>query len=398
MGRRTLGLALASLALVAPASASAKQLAPKAAAPAKVLVVTSTQDALSTAGSERHQPGRERRRLHRRRARARRRRREVHRRGARRLPRGRVPEHGQASPLTDAQRAIYETYFKKGGGFVGIGSAIETDPNWSFLTGVLGTRSSGRTTVQTGTVKVFDRVHDASKNLPEYWDRTDAFYNFTDQRPRALAHPRDGRRGSVRAPARRQHAQGHHRRHDGRQPPGRPSARTTWAGARSTRRSATRPRASTPTWSSTCAARSTGPRARATRSTATAARRCARTTSRRRSPRRRTWPSRSASTSSRTAASSRPPARARCACTTRPRARRRCIANFARPEPADDDADLHQPGGRPLRRRGRQRLRHRPLGLPLLLAADRPERQAVDGRRSSRRPRRTRTRPTRPRR
>ena len=86
---------------------------------------------------------------------------------------------GQASPLTDAQRAIYETYFKKGGGFVGIGSAIETDPNWAFLTGALGTRSTGRTTVQTGTVKVYDRVHDATKNLPEYWDRTDNFYNFT---------------------------------------------------------------------------------------------------------------------------------------------------------------------------------------------------------------------------
>ena len=29
-----------------------------------------------------------------------------------------------------------------------------------------------------GTVKVSDRVHDASKSLPEYWDRTDNFYNF----------------------------------------------------------------------------------------------------------------------------------------------------------------------------------------------------------------------------
>jgi len=43
------GLALLSLALVAPATATAR---PKAAAaePAKVLVVTSTQDALSAAG------------------------------------------------------------------------------------------------------------------------------------------------------------------------------------------------------------------------------------------------------------------------------------------------------------------------------------------------------------
>ena len=49
MGRRSLGLALASLALVVPASAHA---APKAqeADPYKVLVVTSTTDALSTAG------------------------------------------------------------------------------------------------------------------------------------------------------------------------------------------------------------------------------------------------------------------------------------------------------------------------------------------------------------
>ena len=50
MGRRSLGLALACLGLVVPASASAKNVPPKAAAPAKVLVVTSTQDALSTAG------------------------------------------------------------------------------------------------------------------------------------------------------------------------------------------------------------------------------------------------------------------------------------------------------------------------------------------------------------
>ncbi|HEX6026211.1 MAG TPA: ThuA domain-containing protein, partial [Solirubrobacter sp.] len=74
---------------------------------------------------------------------------------------------GMASPLTDSQRLVFENYHRKGGGFVGIGSAIETDPSWTFLTNLLGTRASGRTEVQSGTVKVFDRVHDASKNLPE---------------------------------------------------------------------------------------------------------------------------------------------------------------------------------------------------------------------------------------
>src|SRR3954447_12725391 len=187
MGRRSLGLALASLALVAPATASAKNLPPKAAAPAKVLVVTSTQDALTTAGLnainqaasdgsftvDAPTPANV---------------------GSFFTPAGLDAYRavvflntGQASPLTDAQRAIYATYFQKGGGFVGIGSAIETDPNWTFLNGVLGTRSTGRTTVQTGTVKVYDRVHDATKTLPEYWDRTDNFYNFTSN-VRGLSH------------------------------------------------------------------------------------------------------------------------------------------------------------------------------------------------------------------
>jgi PKD repeat protein/glucose/arabinose dehydrogenase len=81
--------------------------------------------------------------------------------------------------LDDAGRTAFEAYFRDGGGFVGIGSAIETEPDWPFLTDVLGTRAQGRTAVQTGTIKVADRGHDATEDLPEYWTRTDAWYNFT---------------------------------------------------------------------------------------------------------------------------------------------------------------------------------------------------------------------------
>src|SRR3954469_1236700 len=188
MRRSGLGVALASLALLTlPAGASAKSLPAKAAAPPKVLVVTSTNDALTQAGInainqaassgdftvDAPAPA------------------DV---GALFTAAGLDAYRavvflntGQASPLTDAERAVYATYFQKGGGFVGIGSAIETDPNWAFLSSALGTRSAGRTDVQTGTVKVFDRVHDATKNLPEYWDRQDAFYNFATN-VRGLSH------------------------------------------------------------------------------------------------------------------------------------------------------------------------------------------------------------------
>ncbi len=36
-------------------------------------------------------------------------------------------------------------------------------------------------------MKAYDRGHDATKNLPEYWDRTDNFYNFTSN-VRGLSH------------------------------------------------------------------------------------------------------------------------------------------------------------------------------------------------------------------
>ena len=80
--------------------------------------------------------------------------------------------------LTDDQQAAFEEYYHAGGGFIGVGSAVETEPDWSFLTEVLGTRATGQTDVQPGTIKVADRVHDASKDLPEYWTRNDAWYNF----------------------------------------------------------------------------------------------------------------------------------------------------------------------------------------------------------------------------
>ena len=177
MRRRSVTLALAGLALMLPATASAKIKA-AAADPYKVLVVTSADDALSTAGKAAIQnaagsdftvtapaPA------------------DV---GAQFTP-ANLDQYravvflntGQASPLNDAQRANFEAYYKKGGGFVGIGSAIETDSAWSFLNNVLGARSSGRTGSQSGTVKVADRVHDASKDLPRYWDRTESWYNFT---------------------------------------------------------------------------------------------------------------------------------------------------------------------------------------------------------------------------
>src|SRR3954452_12660136 len=186
MGRKRTGLALLSLGLVLGIPGAAQAKAARAVEPYKVLVVTSTSDATTTAGVTAITSA-------------------VGADGTVTAPAPNAvggqftPENldqyravvflntGMASPLNDAQRTNFENYYKKGGGFVGIGSAIETDASWPFLTGLLGTRSTGRTEAQQATIKVADRVHDASKNLPRYWDRTEPYYNFTAN-VRALSH------------------------------------------------------------------------------------------------------------------------------------------------------------------------------------------------------------------
>ncbi|RIV38051.1 ThuA domain-containing protein [Micromonospora radicis] len=81
--------------------------------------------------------------------------------------------------LDDAQRTAFEAYYRGGGGFVGVHSAIEAQPGWTFLDNVLGTRAVGAPTAAgAATVTVADRVHPASATLPERWTTTDRWYNF----------------------------------------------------------------------------------------------------------------------------------------------------------------------------------------------------------------------------
>jgi cytochrome c len=80
--------------------------------------------------------------------------------------------------LNADQQTAFESYFRDGGGFVGIHAAIDTQPSWSFLTNVLGTRAAGAPVSGAATLQVADRVHPASKPLPERWGRADRWYNF----------------------------------------------------------------------------------------------------------------------------------------------------------------------------------------------------------------------------
>lgn len=85
--------------------------------------------------------------------------------------------------LSPRQQEAFESYIRGGGGFVGVHSAADTEPDWPFFTNLVGAAFLGHPAVQPATIRVQDRSHPATAHLDEIWSRTDEWYNFR-ARPR----------------------------------------------------------------------------------------------------------------------------------------------------------------------------------------------------------------------
>ena len=80
--------------------------------------------------------------------------------------------------LDDTQQAAFEAYIHAGGGFVGVHSASDTEPDWVFYNELLGTHIADHPQIQTATVRIEDRGNLSSADAPDPWVRTDEWYNF----------------------------------------------------------------------------------------------------------------------------------------------------------------------------------------------------------------------------
>ena len=90
--------------------------------------------------------------------------------------------------LDDDQKAAFERYIEAGGGFVGIHSASDTEYDWAWYDGLIGTHFANHPSIQRATIKVADRAHPSSAPpLPMRWERTDEWYNFRSN-PRRKVH------------------------------------------------------------------------------------------------------------------------------------------------------------------------------------------------------------------
>ena len=262
-----------------------------------------------------------------------------------------------------------------------VGSAIESEPDWAYLTDLLGTRADGAAVAAAQRDDQGRRPRARGEQVAAgvLDAHATAIYNFKDN-VRGLSHvlatvdENTYTGGTMKALA--DHPVAWCKDYQG--------GRSFYTERRRQRRLRRRRRAPT-IWR----ARSSGPRARPTRSTATAARPCWPTTSRRRS---RQPPNLNEPIGFDVLPDGRVLQTAR-------------GGQLRLHDPKDGStkvdrhaAGLHQQRGRPLRPGDRQRLRHQPLGLPLLRAA-RPSSTSSSPtarRRRSRRRRTARRRPTAP--
>lgn len=89
--------------------------------------------------------------------------------------------------LDAAGQAAFERYIERGGGYVGIHAAADTEYDWAFYGGLAGAYFQSHPAIQPATVTVEDRSHPATSELPGSWDRTDEWYNYRSS-PRDRAH------------------------------------------------------------------------------------------------------------------------------------------------------------------------------------------------------------------
>ncbi|WP_295128299.1 ThuA domain-containing protein [uncultured Chitinophaga sp.] len=77
-----------------------------------------------------------------------------------------------------AQQAAMEKYIRKGGSFVGVHAATDTEYDWPWYNQLVGAYFLSHPEQQTATLKVVNHDHPSTKHLSDDWVRKDEWYNF----------------------------------------------------------------------------------------------------------------------------------------------------------------------------------------------------------------------------
>lgn len=85
--------------------------------------------------------------------------------------------------LDSTQQLAMENFIHKGGGFMGIHAATDTEYDWAWYGKLVGAYFNGHPKQQEATLNVVDRNNPATAHLDEKWTRKDEWYNFKQIQP-----------------------------------------------------------------------------------------------------------------------------------------------------------------------------------------------------------------------
>ena len=85
--------------------------------------------------------------------------------------------------FNEAQKAAFQKFINKGGGFVGIHAATDFCYEWEWYGKLVGAYFTSHPKVQQADLHIKDNSHPSTKGLPEIWKHTDEWYNFKDFNP-----------------------------------------------------------------------------------------------------------------------------------------------------------------------------------------------------------------------
>ncbi|UCJ10370.1 ThuA domain-containing protein [Chitinophaga pendula] len=82
--------------------------------------------------------------------------------------------------LDSTQQLAMQSYIQKGGGYMGIHAAADTEYDWPWYNQLAGAWFASHPKQQEASLLVIDHNHPATQHLPNSWIRWDEWYNFKD--------------------------------------------------------------------------------------------------------------------------------------------------------------------------------------------------------------------------
>jgi type 1 glutamine amidotransferase len=80
--------------------------------------------------------------------------------------------------LEDSQQAVLEAHLARGGGFVGVHSASDTEYGWPWYAELVGAFFAGHPAGTPNGTIVVDAAHGSTAHLPPRWTRDEEWYSF----------------------------------------------------------------------------------------------------------------------------------------------------------------------------------------------------------------------------